>query len=251
MYNPFTLKNKIILVIGASSGIGRGIAIECSKMGATIILHGRNINKLNATLSLLEGNSHQIIASDISSQDAINELVSKLPILDGCVYSAGIPKVSPIKFFKRNDVDEIFDINSIAPIMITSLLLKNKKIKRNSSIVFIVSISGVFVGSVGDTSYCASKGAIGGFVKGAALELAPQGIRVNSVNPGLVPTDILNMSNEIFSDEHHKDIMISKYPLKRLGTPNDIANGVIYLLSDASSWVTGINLPIDGGFILN
>jgi NAD(P)-dependent dehydrogenase (short-subunit alcohol dehydrogenase family) len=251
MFNPFSLEDKTILVTGASSGIGRGISVQCSKMGAKLILNGRDRERLEETLDSLEGDGHVVILSDLSSQVGIEELIDKMPNIDGCVFSAGIPKVSPIKFFKREDVNEIFDINSIAPIMITSLMLKKKKLNKNSSIVFISAVTGVFVGSCGDTSYCASKGAVGGFVKGAALELAPHGIRVNSVNPGLVPTNILKMSNDIFSDEHHKDIMVSKYPLKRLGKPEDIANGVIYLLSDASSWVTGINLVIDGGYILS
>ena len=125
---------------------------------------------------------------------------------------------------------------------------KNKKIKRGASVVFISSISGVYVGTAGDTSYCASKGAVNGFTKGAAIELAPQGIRVNSINPGLIPTNILAMADSITSGASLVDKMTEKYPLKRLGKPEDIGNGAVYLLSDASSWVTGQNLVIDGGF---
>ena len=135
--------------------------------------------------------------------------------------------------------------------MMTSALLKGKKISRGSSLVFIESISGIFVGTKADVSYNASKAALNGFVKGAALELAGQGIRINAINPGLIPTNILNLSDKLSSGKSHVDLMMDKYPLKRLGTVEDIAYGSVYLLSDASSWITGINLVIDGGYTLN
>ena len=251
MINPFSLEGKTILVTGSSSGIGRGIAIECSKMGAKVILNGRNVDRLKETLDMMEGKDHQVMAADISKQDEIDQLVADVPTLDGCVLCAGIPQVCPVKHFKRNDIEDILNVNTVAPIMITSGLLKKKKIHKGSSVVLVESISGVFVGTKGDVSYNASKAALNGFLKGSALELASQGIRINAVNPGLVPTNILNLSNELFSERHHTDIMVNSYPMKRYGTPEDIAYGVIYLLSDASSWVTGTNLVIDGGYLLN
>lgn len=251
MKNPFSLEGKTILVTGASSGIGRGIAVECSKMGAQLILNGRNLERLKETLCLMEGDGHQIMVADISRQEDIDSLIESLPFLEGCVLCAGIPQVCPVKHFKRKDIEDIFAVNSVAPIMITSGLLKKKKIRRGASIVLIESISGVFVGTKGDVSYNASKAAVNGFLKGAALELAGQGIRVNAINPGLVPTEILNLSNEKFGESHHEEIMLNDYPLKRYGKPEDIAYGAIYLLSDASSWVTGTNMIIDGGYLLN
>lgn len=251
MINPFSLEGKTILVTGASSGIGRGIAIECSKMGAKLILNGRNIDRLKETIGMLDGEGHQVLAADISKQKEIDGLISDVPVLNGCVLCAGIPQVCPVKHFKRNDIEDILNVNTVAPIMITSGLLKKKKIRKGASVVLIESISGVFVGTKGDVSYNASKAALNGFLKGSALELAGQGIRINAVNPGLVPTNILNLTNEMFAESHHTDIMVNSYPLKRYGTPEDIAYGCIYLLSDASSWVTGTNLIIDGGYILN
>ena len=251
MINPFSLEGKTILVTGASSGIGRGIAIECSKMGAKVILNGRNVDRLKETLEMMEGEGHQVMAADISNQVEIDQLVADVPTLDGCVLCAGIPQVCPVKHFKRNDIEDILNVNTVAPIMITSGLLKKKKIRKGSSVVLIESISGVFVGTKGDVSYNASKAALNGFLKGSALELAAQGIRINAINPGLVPTNILNLTNEMFAESHHTDIMVDSYPMKRYGTPEDIAYGAIYLLSDASSWVTGTNLVIDGGYILN
>ena len=247
MMSLFSLSGKTILVTGASSGIGRGIAIACSQMGGRVILNGRNEERLRKTLSLLDGEGHAIIASDLSSQDDLHQLADALPEIQGWVNSAGIPKISPIKFFKREDVEEILNVNAISSMMLLSLLIKKKKLRRGASVVFISSISGVFVGTAGDTSYCASKGAVNGFTKGAAVELAGQGIRVNSINPGLVPTSILELANEKSGDNHLIDTMIDKYPLKRLGKPEDIGAGAVYLLSDASSWVTGQNLVIDGG----
>ena len=247
MMNLFSLSGKTILVTGASSGIGRGIAIACSQMGGRVILNGRNEERLQETLSLLNGEGHEIIVSDLSSQEGLQLLADSLPEIQGWVNSAGIPKISPIKFFKREDIDEIINVNAISSMMLLSLLLKKKKIRRGASVVFISSISGVYVGTAGDTSYCASKGAVNGFTKGAAIELAGQGIRVNSINPGLVPTTILELANEKSGDNHVVDTMLEKYPLKRLGKPEDIGNGAVFLLSDASSWITGQNLVIDGG----
>ena len=249
--NIFSLEGKTILVTGASSGIGRGIALQCARMGADVILNGRNIDRLKETLLLLPKGNHQIIQCDLSIQTKLEKLVESLPVIQGWVNSAGIPKVCPVKYFDRENIEDIFNVNSISTMLLLSLLLKKKKIKRGASIVFISAVTGAFVGSKGDTSYCATKGAVNGFMKGAALELAPQGIRINCINPGLVPTNILNLSNEIAGSEHHVEIMLEKYPLKRLGTPEDIGNGAVYLLSDASSWVTGLNLVIDGGYLLN
>ena len=249
--NPFSLDGKNILVTGASSGIGRGIAIACAQMGAKVILNGRNRERLEETLSQMAGSGHLIMPYDLSQQEDLEALANALPELQGWVNSAGIPKVCPIKHFNREEVEEIFNVNITSTMLLLSLLVKKKKLKRGASVVFISAVTGAFVGSKGDTSYCATKGAVNGFMKGAALELAPQGIRINSINPGLVPTNILNLANDIAGEEHHTEIMLDKYPLKRLGTPEDIANGAVYLLSDASSWVTGTNLVIDGGYLLN
>ena len=250
MYNPFTLDGKIILVTGASSGIGRAIAVECSKMGAKVVLNGRNMDRLNETFSLLEGDGHLIVQADLSKQEDIEKLVDTVPLLNGCVHSAGIPKICAVKFIDRDTLEDILNVNTMAPILLTSLLLKKKKMQKKSSIVFISSISGVCVANIGEAPYSATKGALSGFTKTAAFELAAQGTRVNSINPALVPTSILELSNTVFSEDQLKETMYGRYPLKRLGTPEDIAYGTIYLLSDASSWVTGINLIIDGGYIL-
>lgn len=250
MHNPFSLADKTILVTGASSGIGRGIAIECSKMGAKLVITGRNEIRLNETYSLLCGEGHMQITADLSLKEDLDLLVEKCPQLNGFVSNAGIPKLMVVKFIQRESLNEIFEINTISPILLTSLLIKKKKLENESSIVFISSISGVSISTLGESTYSASKGAINGFVKGAAIDLASKKIRVNSVNPGLIQTNILELAGELFSKEQILN-KLNSYPLKRIGQPSDVAYGVIYLLSNASSWVTGTNLIIDGGFTLN
>ena len=247
MYNPFTLENKTILVTGASSGIGKAIAIECAKMGAKVVVTGRNEARLQETHSLLEGDQPDYIVADLSVNEDVVDLGTKLSTLDGIVHCAGFTIPKPFNFLNREDVNSVMDVNFIAPIFLTQFLLKNKKINKKSSIVFISSISGVYVSYIAGSLYSASKGAINGIVKGLALELAAKGIRVNSVNPGMIETNILE-SGVISNDQLNEDK--KKYPLKRYGKPEEVAYAVIYLLSDASSWTTGSNLLIDGGYTL-
>jgi NAD(P)-dependent dehydrogenase (short-subunit alcohol dehydrogenase family) len=248
MYNPFSLEGKTVLVTGASSGIGRGIAVECSKMGAKVVINGRNKERLQKTFDQLEGEGHIQIVADLSKQEDIERLANEVPELNGFVNSAGIPKICPVKRIDRQTLEEIMNVNAFGPILLTSQLLRKKKLQKKSSIVLIASISGVCMANTGEGPYAATKAALAGYTKTAAFELAAQGTRVNTICPGLVPTEILTLSNEMFSEDQLKETMYGRYPLKRVGTPEDIANGAIYLLSDASSWVTGINLVIDGGY---
>ncbi len=249
-YNPYSLENKTILVTGASSGIGRTTAIECSKMGASVIITARNETRLVETLDALDQNNgqrHQMILADLSSENEINQLADSLPILDGISLNAGIVKTLPIKFINHDALSEVLDINMISPVLLVQRLLKKKKLLRGSSVVFTSSIGGVMISTIGNTMYGISKGGLNAFMKGLALEMASYGIRSNSVNPGFVTTNIL--SSGVISDDQLKENM-SKYPLGRFGTPEDIAHAIIYLLSDASSWVTGHTLVVDGGVIL-
>ena len=248
MYNPFSLEGKTVLVTGASSGIGRGIAVECSKMGAKVVINGRNKERLQKTFDQLEGEGHIQFVADLSKQEDIERLANEVPELNGFVNSAGIPKICPVKRIDRQTLEEIMNVNAFGPILLTSQLLRKKKLQKKSSIVLIASISGVCMANTGEGPYAATKAALAGYTKTAAFELAGQGTRVNTICPGLVPTEILTLSNEMFSEDQLKETMYGRYPLKRVGTPEDIANGAIYLLSDASSWVTGINLVIDGGY---
>lgn len=249
-YNPFSLEGKTILVTGASSGIGRTTAIECSKMGASVIVTARNEERLNATLECLDKDydqTHQMILADLSTEEGVNALVEELPHLDGVSLNAGIVKTLPVKFINKEALTEVLNVNMMGPILLVQRLLKKKKITRGSSVVFTSSIGGVMISTVGNTMYGVSKGGLNAFMKGLALEMASIGIRSNSVNPGFVATNILS-AGTISEEDLKKNV--SAYPLGRFGKPEDIAFAIIYLLSDASSWVTGHTLVIDGGVIL-
>lgn len=247
MYNPFSLKDKTVFVSGASSGIGKAIAIECSKMEAKLIITGRDPDRLDKTFSQLDGNGHVQIVADLRTDDGIKTVLETIPLLDGIVHSAGISKPFPFQFSDRKVINEVFEINFNSPAILSQQLLKNKKINKGASIVFISSISGVLCSSVGGSIYSASKGAINGLVKGMALDLAPKMIRVNSVNPGMIDTTLFS-GGSVTQEQLIEDM--NRYPLKRHGKPEEVAFLVIYLLSDASSWVTGSSLLIDGGYTL-
>lgn len=248
MNNPFSLEGKTILITGASSGIGRAAAIECSKMGAKLIITARNAVRLQETLSQLEGDGHQMFLCDLSDSNAINEMVDWLPEINALVNNAGYTKLLPINFINRDDFQSILDVNTVAPIILLQRLLKKKKLAKNSSVVFTSSMAGLGSSSVANGMYTASKGALSAFIRCAALELAPKGIRVNAVCPAMVNTSIMDSGS--VSEEQLKEDM-KKYPLGRYGEPNDVAYAMIYLLSDVSSWVTGTNMVIDGGITLN
>jgi len=247
MYNPFSLEGKTILVTGASSGIGRATAIECSRMGAKVVVTGRNEERLNETFSHLTGKEHLKIYADLGREEESDKSVDLMPVLTGLVNCAGLGEYIPFTFINKYKLDKTFDINFYAPALLTQKLLKKKKIGNNGSIVFISSISGVYCSAYGGSIYSASKGAINGLVKGMALDLSVKQIRVNSVNPGVIDTNIFE--NGTITEEQLKED-IQKYPLKRHGKPEEVAYAIIYLLSDASSWVTGSNLVIDGGYTL-
>lgn len=244
-YNPFTLSGKKILVTGASSGIGRSIAVECSKMGANLIITGRNQQRLEETLTLMDGNNHHAIPADIANVEEIENLVRQLPTLDGIVLNAGIVITKPAKHIKETDIDEIFKVNIISSIQMITSLFKNKKIISGSSIVFISSIATSKV-KVGNSLYSATKGAVNSFAKVLALENASKKIRVNIIQPGFIKTSI--MDKGIITNQQI-DEYLKQYPLG-LGNPNDIAFAAIYLLSDTAKWVTGSVFTIDGGVTL-
>lgn len=242
-FNPFTLEGKTVLVTGASSGIGRGIAVTCSKMGATVVLGGRNVKRLNETLSQLEGDGHQLATADLSDTVQIEDMVGKLPKLDGIVHCAGIGQRVLCKQLQERDIDDVMDTNFKAPIMLQTEILKQKKINKSASVVLIASIASESP-SVGNAIYSASKGAVISYANCLAVELAPRRIRVNCISPAMVWTDLI-LKGGVTEEELKEDEQ--KYPLKRYGTPEDIANLAVYMLSDASSWMTGSNVRITGG----
>lgn len=247
MYNPFLLFGKTILITGASSGIGRETAIEVSRLGANVVITGRDHSRLSETFSNLDqesGQQHLQIISDLSNEESLVELINELPLLDGCVNNAGMGKMTPIQFLSSEDLTRVFTLNCFSPMLLTKHLLRKKKLKKGASLVFTSSIAGFSNVSPANAIYGSSKNALNAYVKYAALELAGKGIRCNAVHPGRVNTPLIE--NRLMSEEDVKRDL-EFYPLKRYGEPREVAYAIIYLLSDASAWVTGSNLVIDGG----
>ena len=245
-YNPVSLDGKTVLVTGASSGIGRATAIECAKLGAKVIVTARNKARLEETIKELQGEGHVFIITDLSNPDEVDQMVASLPALDCVVNNAGMNKILPIQFVTSTELMTTMQVNAISPIMLTQGLLKKKKLGKGSSIVFTSSISS-YMTAAGLSIYASSKAAVCGYMRTCAIELGVKGIRSNAVLPGMVETKLIN-SGTYTDEDKQKDLNL--YPLGRYGRPTDIAHGIIYLLSDASEWVTGLELVIDGGRML-
>lgn len=243
-FNPFSLVGKTILITGASSGIGRETALVCSKMGATVIITGRNEERLIATSNQLEGDGHKYIVADIAEEEQIEALASECPQLDGVVHCAGVGDRTLLKMVREKDIERVMSANFNGPVLLQRALLKKKKVKAASSIVFIASRA-PFAPAVGNGIYAASKGAMIAYAKVLGLELSSQLIRVNCVCPAMVWTELVQRDAEINGVDYTE--VEQKYPLKRFGKPEDVANLVVYLLSDASSWMTGSCIDITGG----
>lgn len=244
-YNPFSLEDKTILVTGASSGIGRATAIECSKMGARIVITGRNEERLAQTFSQLEGEGHLQIVADLSKQEDIDNLVAQTPALHGLVNNAGQNSLVTVNYIEQADLDTIYQTNVFAPILLTKGLLKKRKILKGGSIVFASSIS-ASLSTPANGIYASSKAAIDSFMRTCAIELGGRKIRANAVLPGTIETTLgLGiLPEEVIAKDQEL------YALRRYGKPEEVAHAIIYLLSDASAWVTGTSLVVDGGRLL-
>lgn len=249
MYNPYSLDNKTILVTGASSGIGRAIAIESSRLGAEVILTARSEERLSETLEMMDDKeNHRLVLADLSEDRGVGDILACIEKkLDGVVLCAGYVATAPIGFIRPEEFSKMMKVNFESSFYLVQALLKKKKIGRNASIVFISSISGPYVSLVGNGMYASTKAALNAMARSMALELAPRNIRVNCVNPGMVDTHILD---DGIIDRQQLEEDMKKYPLRRYGKPEEIAHAAMYLLSDASSWTTGSNLVIDGGYTL-
>lgn len=245
MNNPFDLTGKTILVTGASSGIGRQSCISVSVAGAKVVGTGRSPTRLNETLALLQGPDHSAIPSDLTDAGQVAELARKLPPLDGIVNCAGVQRYLPLKFVTEKALREMMAPNFEAPVLLTQVLWKLKLIKPGASIVMVASLAGI-AAVKGNLAYSASKAALIGATRVMALELGGQRVRVNCLAPGMVKTAMAeNMVAAVSAEqmaEHEK-----LYPLG-VGTPEDVANAVVFLLSAASRWITGQTLIMDGGF---
>ncbi len=248
LYNPFTLEGKTVLVTGAAGGIGSEVARTCALSGARVVLTDLREDVLTGILESLPdvGTPHVMIKADLTQSEDLNHLVENCPLLDGFVCNAGVMKLVPTQFITEEELTRVQQINLNAPVLLTRLLLKKKKLVRGSSIVFSASAAGIYRVSPGNAIYATTKCGIDAFMRTVALEMGPKGIRCNSVNPGMVETPLIAGFSE---EERNKEIQ--NYPLRRFAQPIDVAHGVVYLLSDASSFVTGTALKIDGGMTLS
>lgn len=241
MINPFSLEGKVVLITGASSGIGKCTAILCYQMGARVIITARREEKLKETLTEIQ-NAEYVVA-DLLVQKDIDNLVDQLPKLDGIVNCVGVGSTTFCKDIVLNDIQHIMKPNFEALVLLQSVLLSKKKINKTASIVFIASMASQSP-TIGNALYSASKGALISYAKCLAQELAPRHIRVNCISPAMVWTEFVSnvgVDMEVLKEDE------KRYPLGRYGKPKDIAGLVVYLLSDMSEWMTGSNIEINGG----
>lgn len=244
MSGSFSVNGKTILVTGASSGIGRQVAIDLDKAGAKLVLTGRNESKLAETTAELKNDTHSFFAADLLDFDKFAALAESLPLLDGVVHCAGITGHLPAKFIGADDISEIMRINYMAPVLLTSALLRKKKIAGKASLIFLSSITTKYP-YYGGALYGSSKAAIEAYSRVLSIELASKGIRSNCISPSFVRTPMVDDAGKTISNE-----VLEKFekmmPLG-FGEPQDVSSAVLYLLSDASSWVTGSNMVLGGG----
>jgi NAD(P)-dependent dehydrogenase (short-subunit alcohol dehydrogenase family) len=249
MSTPFSLAGKRILVTGASSGIGRQIAVSCSQMGATIVGTGRDAIRLDETLGLLSAGDHLMVPADLtqaSGRDAV--ITSTANPLDGVVHCAGISRLSPVRMMSEAHLLEIMAINVNAPMLLTQALLKKQKIPDGGSILFISSIA-AHIGVPGVAGYSGSKAALIAMMRCLAMELVKRKIRVNCLSPSLVETPLF-AAMELQSGSVSMEQKRSDHPLG-FGWPEDVANASIFFLSEASRWITGTTLVMDGGLTIS
>ena len=247
MCNPFSLEGKRILVTGASSGIGRACAIHASRLGASVVLTGRRIAALEETLSLCHGEGHAMVAGDIAVPDFVDELAESCGRMDGLVHAAGIAPMCPISMLTQEQLEDAMKTHFCAFIELMKKYSRKKYRNERFSSVAISSVSAV-VGWAGGVAYCGSKGALSASVRALALELASKRIRVNAICPSNIRTPMYEAGASEMNNEESLRNLLNKQPLG-LGEPDQVALPACFLLSDAASFITGINLPVDGGYL--
>lgn len=245
MFNPFSIEGNTILVTGATSGIGRATALICAKMGARVIAVGRNEEALQSLHTELEGEDHICQSIDLCDETLMKEFVQNVPSVDGVAFCAGMASMNPFQFVSDEEMNEVFGINFFAPVKLVRQLLSAKKLNKGGSIVFVSSVDGSKIVHAGNSVYSASKNALVGMSRNMAIDLIGKKVRVNCVLPGTTDTPLIRTANV---DEEMLAEKAKSMPMKRFATPDEIANTIVFLLSDASSYVTGTEVTVDGGY---
>lgn len=244
MANPFSLEGKTVIVTGASSGIGKATAILCAEMGAKVVALGRNEQRLAETMAQLQGEGHIMSAFDLNDEKAMDAAIAALTLVDGVACCAGVANMTPFQFVAKEEMDRVFSANFFSPVMLVNKLLKAKKLQKGSSVVFVSSVDGPKVVHAGNSVYSASKSALVGMARNMAVDLVGKKIRVNSVLPGTTDTKMIRTTNVM---EEMLQETAKALPMKRFAMPQEIANAIVFLLSEASSYITGTELVVDGG----
>jgi NAD(P)-dependent dehydrogenase (short-subunit alcohol dehydrogenase family) len=251
MMNPMDLSGKNIMVTGASSGIGKGIAVYLSKLGANVIMVARNEERLKDTLHELEPGNHSYYLFDFNDLYGIPHMMDNICsngiLLNGLVHSAGISRTMPLQYLEIEDLANIMSVNFYSFIELSKLFSMRKYNDKGGSIVAISSISSK-VGARGLTAYCASKGALDSAIKSMALDLAPKNIRINSIAPSMIRTQIYEGLKEIVNNKAFEDDL-KKRQILGIGEPEDVAHAAAFLLSDSSRFITGTSMIVDGGYL--
>ena len=250
MKSVIDLTGKQILITGASSGMGASTAVLCSQLGAKVILVARRTERLKEVTEKLEGSGHKYYSFDLGEVDEIEGFIKNViaengPI-DGFVHSAGISSTRPLKMMKPKHLREVMEINFNSFVEITRCITKKNCYNPGLSIVGISSISST-LGNQTKTAYCASKAAMDAVVRCFAKELAPN-VRANTVCPGMINTDIYEKFKDNAGDSYDAEVRMYRQYLG-LGEPEDVANMIVFLLSDASRLITGSNIGVDGGML--